>query len=649
MSKNVTDQSLTPASKRKFAISGMTCAACVNSIESHVGSMDGIKSISVNLLAEKAEIEADSRITSSQIMEWVDEIGYSAEEIVDVQPGEVNLDIDGMTCAACVNTIEKFIGSIDGVEDISVNLTTERGKLKYDPSKINLRDLINSFDDIGYGAKVAEEKADLDRLAKKEEIEIWTKKLKYSALLTLPFLFIMIFKFIGNDNPITSFVEYSIYRSLTVEAVIGLIFATPVQFWVGADFHKKAWKNLKNKTTTMDTLVSLGTNAAYFYSIFSVIYGLFVPSFDSVVFFETAAFLITFIALGNLFEARAKGATSDAIKKLVNLQAKEAILLQPDDQGNLTIESTIAVDLISIGDILKVYPGEKIPTDGTVVSGSSSVDESMITGESLPVNKKQGDHVIGATLNDYGILNVQATKVGADTALSQIVKLVEEAQTSKAPIQGMADRISAIFVPVVVGIAIFDFIIWFSLLQLGVVPANWLPSGTSNFVFSFLLAVSVLVIACPCALGLATPTAVMVGTGLGADNGILIKGGEPLETAHNINAIILDKTGTITHGKPTVTDIIAFNNLKENDILQLAASAEKGSEHPLGRAIVNYALESLGKLNEPQDFEALTGKGIKAIVGEKQVYVGTRRLMLDQKLEITEEIEVIMLSAGIVK
>jgi Cu+-exporting ATPase len=323
----------------------------------------------------------------------------------------------------------------------------------------------------------------------------------------------------------------------------------------------------------------------------------------------------------------------------MSLQSKSAILIETDENGNVVNEEEISNDLIQKGDLLKVYPGEKIPTDGLITYGSSAIDESMVTGESLPVNKSNGDEVIGATVNQQGVLHVKATKVGSETALSQIIKLVEEAQTSKAPIQGMADKISAVFVPIVVIIAIVDFFIWYALFSFDVVPHSWLPAGTTSFLFSFLLAISVLVIACPCALGLATPTAVMVGTGLGAEQNILIKGGEPLETAHKVDAIILDKTGTITHGKPNLTDIIPFNGFQRNEMLRLAASAESGSEHPLGKSIVNGAKEELGDLENPNNFKAIAGKGIEAEINEKIVLVGSRGLLTSHSVVLNEGVE----------
>jgi Cu+-exporting ATPase len=626
--------------KKSFNVEGMTCASCVNTIENYVGSQDGIKRVSVNLLAEKAEIIFDATIIDEQqIIEWHDDIGFGAVAIDDVSPGVINLDVDGMTCASCVKTIENYIGSLNGVKHISVNLTTEKAHVEYDASQMGPRDLIEGLEAVGYSGKIAEDKVDIDRLSKKEEIKKWRDKLKYSVLLTFPvFLISMVFMWLPVSF-IHDFLGKELISNLTYESIILFTLSTPVQFWIGADFYKKAYKAVSHGAATMDVLVALGTSAAYFYSLFSILYGMAVPEFEGAVFFETSAMLITFIILGKYMEARAKGQTSEAIKKLVSMQAKSAILLELDKNGKIINEKEIPAELIQKGDILKVFPGSKIPTDGIISEGNSAVDESMITGESIPVNKVVGDDVIGATVNQQGVLHVKATKIGSETAISQIVKLVEEAQTSKAPIQGMADKISAVFVPVVVVIAILDFVIWYILLATGIVPQSWLPPGTSSFLFSFLLAVSVLVIACPCALGLATPTAVMVGTGLGADNGILIKGGEPLETAHSINAIILDKTGTITHGAPVLTDIVPSEEFTDENLLYYAGSAEQGSEHPLGKAIVNYAKEKLDELGHPNNFEAIIGKGISTHIEGKTVLIGNRSLMDLNKILLADDFE----------
>jgi len=634
--------SKTEATKKNiFNITGMTCASCVNSIESFVGSQEGIMKVSVNLLGEQAEIEYDSSINDNQIIEWVTGIGYSAELVEASTPGSITFDVNGMTCAACVNAIEEHVGTKSGVKSVSVNLTTEKAKIEYDSNITGPRNLIGYIEEIGYSASISEEKVNIDRLGKKEEIEKWKKKLIYSSVLSFPiFLISMVFMFIPSFH---GFYMVEILPNLFLTEFIMFVLASFVQFWIGYGFYVKSYKALSHKTATMDVLVALGTSAAYFYSLFSMIYRMIVPQFEGAIFFETSALLITFIILGKYMEARAKGRTSEAIKKLVNLQAKSAVLVNYDENGNMIDESEISLEMIQKNDILKVYPGEKIPTDGVVVDGNSAVNESMITGESLPVTKQKDDDVIGATINENGVLFVKATKIGSETALSQIIKLIEDAQSSKAPIQAMADRISSVFVPIVVGIAILDFIIWYILLSTGVVPQSWLPAGTSNFLFSFLLAVSVLVIACPCALGLATPTAVMVGTGLGADNGILIKGGEPLETAHQINSIILDKTGTITHGKPELTDIISLSEISENDLLYFAASAESGSEHPLGRAITRYGKENLEKLHQPTEFEIVAGKGVKAVVSKKEIIVGSRYLLKELNLAISEETDLKMM------
>ncbi len=625
--------------KSSFTIDGMTCTACSSSIEKYVGSQEGINSISVNLLGETAEVEYDpSLINPDKIVDLVDDIGYGAQAVKEVGTGEIDLSVSGMTCAACSSSIENYISSFDGVDSISVNLTTDKAHIRYNPSQIGIRDLIEGISDIGYTASVAKQEVDLDRLGKVEEIKMWRRKLTYSAILTIPFLIMMI-NMLFSENGFTRFLMSPLFSTFTAEAIIGLIFATPIQFWIGKDFYVKAYKAVRHGSATMDVLVALGTSAAYFYSLFAIIYEYFKPIFEAQVFFETSAFLITFILLGKFLEARAKGKTSEAIKKLVELKAKNAILLELDDDGKVISEKEISSDLIQNGDVLKVYPGEKVPTDGEIVFGSSALDESMITGESLPVNKTHGDNVIGATVNQQGVLHVKATKIGAETTISQIIKLVEEAQSSKAPIQGLADRISAVFVPIVVGIAIVDFIVWYTLLATGVVPQSWLPPGTSSFIFSFLLAISVLVIACPCALGLATPTAVMVGTGLGADNGILIKGGGPLETAYKIDSIILDKTGTITHGKPTLTDIIPVGELDKDKVLYYAASAESGSEHPLGKSISNYGTEHLGSIGIPENFKAISGHGISSQIDNHEVLVGSRKLMTDNNISIDDNTE----------
>lgn len=626
--------------KISLNISGMTCASCVQTIEKYVSNQDGVSNVKVNLLSEEAEIEFDPSIVSEKnLVDWVDDIGYKAEIKKISSPDSIQLDIQGMTCASCVVTIEKYIGSLDGVKNISVNLTTEKALVEFSSDIIGTRDLVEAVSDIGFTGSIASEDVDIERLERKEEIKKWKRKLFYSTLLTIPVLLIAMFFSFVEVGPITRFLDIEIIPRLGMDDVLELAFATPVQFWIGKDFYTKSYKALKHKAATMDVLVALGTSAAYSYGVFAIVYALFVSSYEPLVFFETSALLITFIVLGKYLEASAKGKTSEAIKNLLSLQAKSAILLEIDESGKVIGEKEIDVELIQKGDVLKVYPGEKIPTDGQIAFGSSAIDESMVTGESLPVNKTVGDEVIGATVNQQGVLHVVTTKIGSETALSQIVKLVQDAQTSKAPIQGLADKISAIFVPVVVAIAVVVFIVWYSLFYFDVIPSTWLLAGTTNFIFAFLLSVSVLVIACPCALGLATPTAVMVGTGLGAENGILIKGGEPLETAHKIDAIILDKTGTITHGKPDLTDIFAINGFSEDDVMYYAASVEAGSEHPLGKSIVEHAKNQGVDLSTPNNFESITGRGVVAQIGDKKAFVGSRGLMTDNGMVVQENVE----------
>jgi len=622
---------------QKFKIEGMTCAACVNIIEEKLSEKDEIININVNLVTEIAEIDKDITLKNETIEQWLNDIGYSGKEIDQLNNNEVKLLIDGMTCAACVNIIEEKVSEIDGVSNIEVNLISEKANLEFDSDKVKLRDIIDVIEYVGYNAKVETSDDSIDRLEKRDEIKNWEKKFIISYVLSFPFLVIMLNMFFHFSHELMLFVEYSIFESFTVEVLIGLIFATPIQFWLGLEFHKKAWKNFKNRVTTMETLVSLGTNAAYGYSIFSVVYGLFNTEFQSRVFFETSAFLITFIMLGNYFEAKAKSQTSEAIRKLMDLTPKEALLIIQDENGNDIEERKIQTNLIGVGDKVRIYPGEVIPVDGLILNGYSSVDESIITGEFYPVDKNVGDSVIGGSLNQNGVLLVEANKIGADTTVSKIVKLVEDAQISKAEIQKFADKISKYFVPIVILISILTFITWFSLLSLNVIPIEWVPPGTSNTVFSLILSISVLVIACPCALGLATPTAVMVGTGLGASNGVLIKGGDALESINNIDTVVFDKTGTLTEGKPKISNIFTLK-MNENEVLSYAAMAESGSEHPIALAILNEANERNLNIGKVDEFEALVGLGVKAKVANNEILVGSDKIMRMFDILISDEV-----------
>jgi Cu+-exporting ATPase len=506
---------------------------------------------------------------------------------------KLELKIGGMSCAACAAKIEKRLNKIDNVDYAGVNLAAEKATINYDKDNISKDEFINIIENLGYKA---EEMYNLDAKKEKEEKKKEMKNLKISllisVLLSAPLVLAMVFMIINIDIEILH------------NRYFQLILATPVQFFIGFRFYRNAFKALKSKSTNMDVLIVLGTSSAYFFSI----YNAFISS-DSKheLYFEASSVIITLILLGRYFEAIAKGRTTEAIKNLMGLKANTAKVIRDNK------ELDIPTDEVVIGDIIIVKPGEKIPVDGMIIEGYSSIDESMLTGESIPVEKEKDDEVIGATINKFGTFKFKATKIGKDTMLSQIIKMVQEAQGSKAPIQKIADKVSGIFVPVVILISILTFIIWYLV--------------TKNLSISIINMVSVLVIACPCALGLATPTAIMVGTGKGAESGILIKGGEYLEKAYKLDTIVLDKTGTVTKGKPEVTDILSIDNLSIEEIIKISASAEKNSEHPIGEAIYKYAIEKNIKIVDVKDFEALSGRGIKAVINSDNVLIGKRDLM----------------------
>lgn len=494
-----------------------------------------------------------------------------------------------MHCASCVTLITKRLEKESGVSYANVNLTTEKATVDFDESKTSERNIVNAIEGMGgYKAKlITNDGNSRDYETKKREDNL--KKLKnlflFSLFFAIPaFIIGMVFMWIGIEIPYRNYILFAL--------------ATPVQFIVGAGIYKSAFGALKNKSANMDTLISIGTSAAYFFSVYTIFFN---PLGDQ--YFEAAAVLITFVMLGRYLEAIAKGKTSEAIKKLMNLSPKIATVIR---NGK---EEKIKIDDVIVGDIIIVKPGEKIPVDGIIIEGTTSIDESMITGESMPVEKGKGDTVIGATINKHGSFKFKATKIGANTTLSQIIKLIEDAQGKKAPIQRFADKISAYFVPAVIGIAIIAFSVWFFLVG-------------KSFEFSLIIAVSVLVIACPCALGLATPTAIMVGTGKGAEKGILIKGGDALETAYKLYAVVFDKTGTLTEGKPKVTNIVAVNGIEEDEILKLTASIEQYSEHPLAQAIVQKSKEQKIKLEDIKNFKAIPGHGVEGNIKGKKLIVG---------------------------
>jgi Cu+-exporting ATPase len=516
---------------------------------------------------------------------------------------KIDVSIGGMHCQSCVTVIERGLNKLSGIQKAVVNLTTEKATVDFDNSKLKEQDVLNAIVKRGFKASLIKGKSNADREAKKRKHEINSLKRKFyfSLLFAVPaFTIGMVFMWLGIMVPYEDYILW--------------ILATPVQFIVGAQFYKGMWAALKNKSANMDTLIAIGTSAAYFYSVYAV---LFVPGSGQ--YFEASAVLITLVVMGKLLEAIAKGKTSEAIRKLMSLSPKIATVVR---NGK---EMKINVDDVKVGDIVIVKPGEKIPIDGIITEGDSSVDESMITGESMPVEKKKGDKVIGATINKHGSFRFKTQKIGAETTLSQIIKLIEDAQGKKAPIQRFADIVSAYFVPIVLVIATLTFVAWH--YGLG-----------KQFSFALIAAVSVLVIACPCSLGLATPTAIMVGTGKGAKKGILIKGGDALETAHRLKYIIFDKTGTITKGIPSVTDLVSLNPGSKDALLQVVASIEQSSEHPLADAIVKQAKEKGLKLKKASKFKAVPGHGITANLGSKKYYFGNEKLMAKNSIKVSDSI-----------
>ncbi|GAB6992350.1 heavy metal translocating P-type ATPase [Paenibacillus pini] len=578
-------------------ITGMTCAACANRIEKGLNKLEGVTEANVNFALERASVTYDPTITNTVKMEEsIQKLGYGTSK------EEVDLQLVGMTCAACALKIEKTLNKLPGVSNATVNFAVESAHVAYNPMEVSVTDMLKRIDKLGYKAVPKQEQSDPAEHREKE-IKRQKRKLIVSAILSFPLLWAMVSHF--------SFTSWIWLPELFMNPWFQLILATPVQFYIGRQFYIGAYKALRNGSANMDVLVSLGTSAAYFYSLYLTIK--WAVEGGSVhhgpeMYYETSAVLITLVLMGKLFESLAKGRTSEAIKSLMGLQAKTALVVR---EGQ---EMTIPVDEVIAGDIVVVRPGDKVPVDGEVLEGVSSIDESMLTGESLPVEKKAGDAVIGATINKNGMLRIKATKVGKETALAQIIKVVEEAQGSKAPIQRVADVISGIFVPIVVGIAIAAFLVWYFFVTPG------------DFAGSLEKAIAILVIACPCALGLATPTSIMAGSGRAAEMGILFKGGEHLEKTHKIDAIILDKTGTVTKGKPELTDVLLVEG-NETEFLRLVGAAEKNSEHPLAEAIVIGIKERNIELPNTESFEAIPGYGIKAVVEGKELLIGTRRLM----------------------
>ncbi|WP_342715363.1 heavy metal translocating P-type ATPase [Bacillus paramycoides] len=586
-------------------ISGMTCAACANRIEKGLKKVDGVHDANVNFALEKTKIMYDPQKTNpQQFKEKVESLGYG------IVSDKAEFTVSGMTCAACANRVEKRLNKLQGVNGATVNFALESATVDFNPDEINVNEMKSAITKLGYKLEVKSDEQDGSTDHRLQEIERQKKKFIISFILSFPLLWAMVSHF--------SFTSFIYLPDMLMNPWVQLALATPVQFIIGGQFYVGAYKALRNKSANMDVLVALGTSAAYFYSVYLSIQSIGSSEHMTDLYFETSAVLITLIILGKLFEAKAKGRSSEAIKKLMGLQAKTATVVRDGTEMKILIEEVVA------GDIVYVKPGEKIPVDGEIVEGKSAIDESMLTGESIPVDKTIGDVVIGSTMNKNGFLKVKATKVGRDTALAQIIKVVEEAQGSKAPIQRVADQISGIFVPVVVVIAIITFAVW----MIFVTPGDF--GGALEKM------IAVLVIACPCALGLATPTSIMAGSGRSAEYGILFKGGEHLEATHRLNTVILDKTGTVTNGKPVLTDVIVADGFHEEEILRLVGAAEKNSEHPLAEAIVEGIKEKKIDIPSSETFEAIPGFGIESVVEGKQLLIGTRRLMKKFNIDIEE-------------
>ncbi|GAA0176783.1 heavy metal translocating P-type ATPase [Clostridium sediminicola] len=604
---------------KTFKIGGMTCAVCARVVEKTANKISGIENANLNFAAEKLYVEFDGDKTSTEdIIKAIEKAGYTAEEDKEIK--KLSLSISGMTCAVCAKAVEKATMKLDGVEKSEVNFASEKLYIEYDTSKVRLSMIKGEVEKAGYGVIDEEEEIEeVDRKLQEQNI-IW-KNFLISASFTIPLLIISMGHMVG--MPLPNIIN--MHHNPLNFAMTQLILVIP-SLVAGRKFFKYGFKNIIRRNPNMDSLIALGTSSAILYGLFAIYQ---IASGNKVyaekLYFESAATIITLILLGKYLEAKTKGRTSEAIKKLIGLTPKNATLIKDDK------EITILIEEVRVDDIILVRPGEKIPVDGIVVDGNSSVDESMLTGESIPVDKKQDDEVFGATLNKNGILKIRATKVGKDTFLAQIIKLVESAQGSKAPIARLADIISGYFVPIVMAIATLSGLIWFI-------------SGKDT-IFSLTIFISVLVIACPCALGLATPTAIMVGSGKGAENGILIKSGEALENSYKIEAIVFDKTGTITKGKPKVTDILT-ENIDKNQLLSIVASAEKVSEHPLGEAIVKEAEEMNVSFKKVDNFLSHTGMGIEANIESNKVFIGNKRFMNTLKLDVAHiESEVNRLSS----
>lgn len=616
--------------KTNIEIDGMHCASCVASVEKSLKKLEGVKIANVNLTTESASIEYDpEKVDLEAFKKAVEDVGYEVRD----NSAKQTLRIDGMHCASCVASVEKALKGIDGVQNATVNLATETAQVTFNPKFVSMADFITAVDNVGYEVVNDEQgdetqsAAELEQDKDQKKIDLASKRMWWSWGVTIPIILWMLPEMI-----------FGYYFLGKIGYDIGMIVLSSIAiFYPGWETIRSAWKSGSHLAPNMDVLIAMGTLASLATGFVSLFHQFgFGPAFHS--FGGVAGMIMAFHLTGRYIETKAKGRASQAIKKLLTLEAKEATV---ERDGN---EVKIPVRSLRIGDVMVVKPGEKIPTDGLVVDGLSSVDESLATGESMPVEKNDGDSVIGATINKNGVLKVKATKVGKDTFLSQVIKMVEEAQGSKVPIQEFADRITGVFVPVIIGIALLTLAAWLifpaafhgiTVWASGFLP--WVNPSMGSTALAFYAAIAVLVIACPCALGLATPTALMVGSGMGAENGVLIRKGAAIQMMKDITTIVLDKTGTITEGKPGVTDIISLNGIAENDLIHVAASIENNSEHPLGEAIVNYAKAENQKLSKVTDFSAITGRGVQGNIEDKIIRIGTFEMMTEAGITVSDK------------
>lgn len=600
---------------KAYTVEGMTCASCASTVEKTAKKVSGVMEASVNLASEKLHLKVDEKTYSPDALKReIDAAGYG---VVMPQLVTKTFDVEGMTCASCSATVEKTAGKLEGMEAASVNLASEKMSVTYNPLHLSVRDIADAVSQSGYKAVLKDkEQTEVDEPVKdksESKEKIIRDRTILIAIFTIPLFYISMAPMVGLSLP--AVVDHMMNPVLY--SLVQLVLTIPVM-WYGRSYFQQGFKTLSKGHPNMNSLISLGTAAAFVYSA-AATYAIIFDGADlaMMLYYETAAVILAFHTLGKYLEERSKGRMSEAIQKLMDLAPKTARIVHNGQEDEVAIEN------VTPGDIVRVRPGEKMPVDGVIVKGRTAVDESMLTGESMPVEKEEGDAIIGASMNKNGSVDYRATKVGEDTTLSQIIKLVEEAQGSKAPIAKLADIITGYFVPIVMALAVISGIVW-------------LLAGQS-FIFSLTILISVLVIACPCALGLATPTAIMVGTGKGAEHGVLIKSGDALETIHNVETIVFDKTGTLTEGKPVVTDIFTTedSNFSKDFLLKMAASAEKGSEHPLGEAIVKEAEEKGIKVHDSTHFEAIPGQGLKAEVEGKVLFFGNKKLMNEQSLEYT--------------